>query len=259
MSGQVALAQSPNIGQKIPHVQSSRKRVKKVPFALVEYFSSENYYQANSVSEQVRRLQLHADEIDRLIVPLVYHIDYTSYPGWTDPYADPSNTELQKDYALILKAPKLVAGQAVTNGHLLTQPGQMKLLSKDIEKMLKVQPRVLLKVSSKLREQDNNVRISYEVIGVSKSKKRQYRLFCAVSEDGIERSIKSGPNGGQTLVHYGLVRAKIEKRFSRDTLKGSFALPYPKNVQIESARLTCVVKDFQTHRSLAATSDSFLQ
>lgn len=67
------------------------------PAQVVELFTSEGCSSCPPADKYVSKLQAH-DELWNGVIPVVYHVDYWDYLGWSDKFAKPEFSQLQRLY-----------------------------------------------------------------------------------------------------------------------------------------------------------------
>ncbi len=220
-------------------------------FSVVEFFSSENCLFCRDLPSLVRELESDALMNGKRVFPLVYHIDYLSYPSWKDIYANERYSERQKKYSKTLGVRRVVPGHVFINGTWDMDYRKVASVKTYAKLALASPAKVVIAQKSLMNPNGSSVKIAFAIQGLKKTR-RPYTLFTAVlSESGVIRSITEGPNNEQVFRHYGLVRAMESVRFGEDG-RGEVEIVFPDGLKKERAAVTLLVQEPDSMKLLGA-------
>lgn len=86
------------------------------PFAVIEYFTSENCLTCRANHNAVRELLEDSRREDGELLVLSYHVEYLHSTDWEDPYSRPAHLERQQKYASAFAVGHAVPGTMIVNG-----------------------------------------------------------------------------------------------------------------------------------------------
>jgi len=167
------------------------------PFVVIELFTSQGCESCPPAEAFLRELNQRKN-----IITLEYHIDYWDYIGWRDPFADPSYTQRQKDYANKMGGRYIYTPQMVFNGkthEVGSKKSAVLTMISTIEKAAnKLTPDISLTSSAGGLnyniEAQSNIKDIYNVI--------------LVGFDGEHiTKVTHGENSGESLINSNVVRS----------------------------------------------------
>lgn len=165
---------------------------------VIELFTSEGCSScppADALAAQLSRMQTPSGG---QIILLGEHVDYWNHDGWKDRFSSPQFTARQQDYAYRFKLASPYTPQVVVNGAVQLLGNDKAQLTRAVTDEANKNGTAALHVSVK---NGNTVHISGQV-----PEGRKYKLFLALTEDGLTSEVAAGENGGRTLTHAGVVR-----------------------------------------------------
>jgi hypothetical protein len=236
----------------IPITVYAQESVEKLPFALVELYTSEGCSSC-PVADQVLSALTHAAEQSReRVFTLSFHVDYWNYIGWTDPYSSAQNSNRQRQYTQTLKENSTFTPQMIINGQHSFGGYRGDLAAKHINAALDEEPPVGLKINS-VTKKNGSLIIEYALSAiVSKS-----TLNFAVSEKELSQAVSTGENAGQILNHDNVVRKFISIPVTART--SSVTIENIPAINMKNSNLTVFVQDSVSLKILAADSTALNQ
>ncbi|MBI2683085.1 MAG: DUF1223 domain-containing protein [Acidobacteriales bacterium] len=179
----------------------------RVP-VIVELFTSEGCSSCPPADALLFELEKQPVANAEIIV-LGEHVDYWNYIGWTDRFSSADFSERQSQYAgtfgldSIYTPQMVVDGAAEFNG---TSEGHARRAIAESAR----QPKAVLKLQAQPDTgAANQFKVEVSATDIPAGLKGQLRLFLAVTESGLESSVKRGENDGRVLRHTGVVRSLI--------------------------------------------------
>ena len=163
------------------------------------------------------------------LIPLAYHVDYWDYIGWKDPFGSSDFTQLQKNYATVLKERSVYTPQLIIGG-------QFGLVGSNLPKIKKIVPfaREQLiptewNIKTKLKEDDLSVNFSVSFVQPKLLKGKKIQIIAVLFENGLITQVTRGENKGKTLrsdftVRYRKNLGKVDSPYQN--LSSSFAVPW---------------------------------
>lgn len=220
-------------------------------FSLLEFFSSENCLNCRELPNLVREIESDALMNAKRVFPLVYHIDYLSYPEWKDIYEKAIFSERQTNYNRAVGSTRVLPGQVFINGNWHMDSRKVKAVKTYTTLSMASPAKVVIQLKPKMSKGGDSIRIPFVVKGLQK-RRREYMLFsAALAESGVVRSINAGPNADRVFRHYGLVRAFESARFGDDG-KGEVEFIFPSGLEKDRASITVFVQDPKTMKIMGA-------
>jgi len=211
------------------------------PFALVELFTSEGCSSCPPAEDILADVV--AQNADRRVFPIAWHVDYWNYLGWPDPYSSSRYTDRQGDYAQAAGSNQLVTPQFVINADNKTF--NQSVVFSNIETSLGVQ--MSASVTLWLDQVEPSLIVQYRVADAPPDA----HLNLVLVEGGIFSEVTAGENHGKTLYHAATVRSWITFIPPGD---GQMEVTYTPDVQLQNARLIGFVQTPGTMALHGATS-----
>ena len=169
---------------------------------LVELYTSQGCDMCPTAEKMLGALA----ERESRIVPIAFHVDYFNEP-WKDIFSDPLYSQRQMAYNQLYTKPKseeyglyytpmlMIDGRQSVNGR---DPASAEAA---IRQALARKPGVGLDVAIDVASDGRSGKATVKVTGRSAGALKSPLLVCAVlREDGVVTDIKSGENGGKSLV-----------------------------------------------------------
>jgi hypothetical protein len=179
------------------HGAAQRARPTGVP-VLVELFTSEGCSSCPPADAVLANLERTQPVRGAWIVPLAFHVDYWDGLGWPDPFAAPSFTARQRDYASL--GAGLYTPQAVIDGRADVVGSRTAALERAIAEAAALPHRAVhLAVRSKDRTLDLTARVEPSTGAASD-------VFFALVQNAARQFVPRGENAGKTLHHTAIVR-----------------------------------------------------
>lgn len=138
------------------------------------------------------------------VIALALHVDYWDYLGWKDPFASPSYTQRQRDYAMALGARRTYTPQMVVQGDVGLVGSHRDAVKMAIESMSAEPP--LVDVA--LTREGDTLRIDLASTPSGDSVRLAGPLeVVLIGYDGPHaQRIDAGENGGETLLYHNVAR-----------------------------------------------------
>jgi hypothetical protein len=158
---------------------------------LVELYTSEGCSSCPPADSWITKIRSNKD-IYKTFIPIVFHVDYWNYLGWTDVFSHARYSARQRNYASQWKAKSVFTPSIVINGQKWAgwRNGQsIPNLNKDLKGKLK------------LYGQGN----SWNIEVSEPNKLRKLTLNAVILGNNIRRKIGGGENKGKTLTHDNVV------------------------------------------------------
>lgn len=134
------------------------------------------------------------------VIPLSFHVDYWDRLGWKDPYSAHEYSQRQYKYASELKT-DVYTPQLIINGQSEMIGSDADKISSTLSKVFSEEPDATLTIQKAVPD-NGKININFEAEGNTGNA----RLNIALVEKKTTTSIKSGENGGVTLMGYNVVR-----------------------------------------------------
>ena len=215
------------------------------PFALVELFTSEGCSSCPPADALFSKTGTNAEKTGQNIFLLAYHVDYWNRGGWKDPFSKYQFTLRQENYSRVLPEKEMYTPQAVVNGENSFTGSKEDKMNESIKQALVVIPKISLSTEKDSIANDT-LYISYKI---SKSD-LNYVLRLALTEDGLNSSVKHGENEGKNLHHDHVVKIFISLDTPGKT--GQTKIPLMGNKLSEKNQLIAFVQYKQTMKILVA-------
>lgn len=160
---------------------------------LVELYSSEGCNSCPPAEQWLSTLRKHAE-----LVGLEFHVDYWDSSAWKDPFSKHAYTERQEALAKRSNNGQIYSPQIWLDGQI------WKNWPRGAPPSVEEKSPVSLSVTTSSQAP---LRATFDVggSGIADS----YRLYAAVAENGLSRSVTGGENKGKKLNHDDVVRAYV--------------------------------------------------
>lgn len=176
-------------------------------FAVVELFTSEGCSSCPPADKLLEKIQ--ADNRNKQIYILAFHVDYWDHQGWKDRFSDPAYSARQGRYAEWLNLRTIYTPQIVINGTNEYVGSNQGAILGAIAAGLEREPAKTLTLNS--RREGNRLHVSYQLTGDGKNSE----LVLALVQQTAKSNVKAGENSGRNLSHVQIVRQMLQ--FSVDT------------------------------------------
>jgi hypothetical protein len=190
---------------------------------LVELFTSEGCSSCPPADQLLSELMRTQPVSGVRIVGLSEHVDYWDHQGWKDPFSNALFTRRQQDHA----GP---AASDVYTPQVLVDGGS-GVVGSDRAAVLKAIREVAAAPKIPIAVSWANDRQAVEIVVPSDKRAARASVFLAITEDGLQSSVKRGENEGRELKHDGVTRRLTEVGRSDGT--GAFRRVVP--VSFDSA------------------------
>jgi hypothetical protein len=166
-------------------------------FAVVELFTSEGCSSCPAAEAVVAKLVAKKEEE---VYVLSYHVDYWNKLGWVDSFSKAEYTQRQNMYAARFNLNSIYTPQIVVNG-------SSEFVGSDGAKLKKAvaesdRKALISDLSITTTKTANGISISYSITG-----NEEVLLNLALVQPEATTKVKSGENGGRTLLHVNVVRS----------------------------------------------------
>ena len=170
--------------------------------ALVELYTSEGCDSCPPADAWLRKLPATGAGG---VVPLSFHVDYWDYIGWKDPFASPTFSARQREFAAITRNRVVYTPQVVLAGRDYRSWGSGTRFAADVQAINATPARATIALELAGSPPGSaELRVS---AAVPKAEDRTDAvLYVAVYENGLANRVTAGENRGATLQHDSVVR-----------------------------------------------------
>jgi hypothetical protein len=188
-----------------PHAlaQSGDASASRSP-VLVELFTSEGCSSCPPADELLSKLEAEQPVLGVEVIGLEEHVDYWNHDGWMDPYSGVEWTARQQEYVARLKGNTPYTPQMIVDG-------QNELLGNNAQAAVNVirqaaqREKVQVSVAPEAGSGDTQ-RFDVRVGRLAASGSEKVDVWLAVTERGLQTSVKGGENNGVSWQHASIVR-----------------------------------------------------
>jgi len=159
---------------------------------LVELYTAEGCSSCPPAEQWLSKLRDNAT-----IIGLEFHVDYWDDLGWRDPFADARYTARQRELAKRETRDNVYTPQIAVDGRVWKNWPKAKPPEPDEA----AAPALKMSV---LRGEEIKVKVDASAAGTLPD---TYRVYVALSENGLSTAVKAGENRGKQLDHDQVVRA----------------------------------------------------
>jgi hypothetical protein len=191
---------------------------------LVELYTSEGCNSCPPAEHWMSTLLKHPD-----LIGLEFHVDYWDDGGWHDPYSNHAYTVRQKALAKRGNHDQIFTPQIWLDGHVWS----------NWPKGSPPEPVAGNPPALRLTAESGDV-VKLQLDADATEGKATYRVYAALTENGLSEHVRAGENRGKTLDHDEVVRA----------FAGPFELPHaaaelkmPPHVDADKAAVVAFVQD----------------
>ena len=211
-----------------PQADATRADGAPVRPVLVELFTSQG---CSSCPPADALLQILADDPNRRIIPLSFHVDYWNRLGWRDPFSSAEWSERQRLYNEAMQTGRVYTPQLVIDGRRHCVGSDVKVVYRHLDDAA-VRP-VGVDIELGAQPGDGALRVTYRAElrrrdDVSVHSVASTDLLLALAETGLETPVKSGENARRVLKNDFVVRRLLRLDtlgMNKTTLSGSLDLP----------------------------------
>ncbi len=167
---------------------------------VVELFTSEGCSSCPPADELVNQLTKEAQQQNKKVFFLNFHVDYWNKLGWKDPYSSKAWSERQYSYSRVF-GDRVYTPQMVVNG-------ADEFVGSDSKKAREAIGRLSLEKSANhlMVSKVDNGNVNYTIEGSVTNK----LLYYAIVEKDLYSDIKRGENSGRKIYHESVVRSLVE-------------------------------------------------
>ena len=200
---------------------------------LVELFTSEGCSSCPPADQLLSELMRTQSVSGVRIVGLSEHVDYWDHQGWKDPFSNALFTRRQQEHAGAAPS-DVYTPQVLVDGGTGVVGSDRAAVLKAIRDAAGA-PKIPITVSW-----SGTDRKAVEIAVPADKRLARASVFLAITEDGLESSVKRGENEGRELKHDGVTRRLIEVGSANET--GAFhRIPVSIDNAWNRARLRLVV------------------
>ena len=170
-------------------------------FAVVELFTSEGCSSCPPADKLLEKIQ--ADNQNKQIYILAFHVDYWDHQGWKDRFSDAAYSARQSQYAEWLNLRTIYTPQVLVNGTSEYVGSNQGAILSAIAAGLGQEPAETLTLNG--RREADGLHVDYQLTGNEKNSE----LVLALVERTAKSNVKAGENSGRNLSHVQIVRQMI--------------------------------------------------
>ena len=229
----LALASALSLASALAHPACTARSGSERPH-LVELYTSEGCDSCPPAEHWMSSLLKHPD-----LIGLEFHVDYWDGTDWRDPFSDHAYTARQQALAKRGNRDQIYTPQIWLDGRVWqnwpkgSPPAPVDASPPTLQ--ISVEPGSPLRV---------------EVEAQAGGDATQYRVFAALSENGLSEHVRGGENRGKTLTHDSVVRA-LAGPF--DLPHAAFELKIPPRVELARASVVAFVQSERDGSIVQAT------
>jgi hypothetical protein len=180
------------------HVTNEPTSGKGKGFAVVELFTSEGCSSCPPADELIKRIQ--ADNKNKQVYILAYHVDYWDHQGWKDRFSDPEYSKRQRRYANWLNLQTVYTPQTVVNGSAEYVGSDQPAILQASSAGLNGESTNTLTLTGKIA--GDQLQVEYQQAGHEK----RSELVLALVQQSAQSNVQAGENTGRSLSHVQIVR-----------------------------------------------------
>ena len=185
--------------------RSRRESSSRTP-VVIELFTSEGCSTCPPAEALLARLERQPFEGVE-IIGFEEHVDYWNRLGWLDPYSDLDWTLRQQDYVLAFKGQGVYTPQVVVDGHKESIGSRAEEVIDSIREAARnAKSEITLAALSPMRKDGVQVKIKIGPLQGATGKDTP-EVWLALTEAGLDSSVKAGENAGKTLRHSSVLRS----------------------------------------------------
>ncbi|MGH7740409.1 MAG: DUF1223 domain-containing protein [Candidatus Eiseniibacteriota bacterium] len=217
----------------------------RVPFALVELYTSEGCSSCPPADRLLSQLDREAAQSGRNLLTLEFHVDYWNSAAWRDAFSSGAHSERQRQYAAALGS-EVYTPQAVINGRTECVGSDAGRVHRAVDAALASAPHVALAIESVT--DGGHPAVHYRLSGAEPNA----RVCAALAESGIVTRVGGGENAGREVAHGSVVREFLTRaRGQADSGELRFSAAATSE---HPRRIVVFVQDPKTLAILAAAS-----
>ncbi len=182
-------------------VKTEKEKIFK-PVAVLELFTSQGCSSCPPADALLAKTIKDAQENNKNIYALSFHVDYWNRLGWTDPFSDESYSKRQNNYVQVLGLNGAYTPQLIVNGKYEFVGSDKGALTKAVSNALQTNAEATF-IYIKAVTTPAGIKVTYQTGGDYKNCLLNFALISASETTQIKR----GENGGRTLVNENVVRA----------------------------------------------------
>lgn len=224
---------------------------------VVELFTSEGCSSCPPADALLMKFQNAQPIPGAKVIAIEEHVDYWNHDGWTDPYSSADWTQRQVDYVLKFKDKEPYTPQMIVDGQT-QMTGSQEPQARDAIQQAAGQPQTDITVAagdSSGNSQDFKIRVG-KLVG--NSDKDSAEVWLAITESGLESSVKAGENAGRDLRHAPVLRSlhKIgtAKGNGDTTFDSSTKVKFNSNWKRQNLQIVVFLQDKKSMRILGAAA-----
>ncbi len=173
---------------------------------LVELFTSEGCSTCPPADTLLSKLESLQPIDGAQIIALEEHVDYWNHDGWVDSYSSPDWTLRQQAYVDHFKGKSPFTPQMVVDGESQFVGNNAREAQTAIQEAAR-RPKTQISVTAAASEKGDVQRFEIRVENLpSPAPQEAADVWLAVTEDGLESSVKAGENAGKDLHHVATLR-----------------------------------------------------
>jgi len=215
------------------------------PFAVVELFTSEGCSSSPPADQFLMDLTKLAEDQQKRIFTLSFHVDYWNDLGWEDPFSQEQFSQRQRKYAQKLGSTTVYTPQMIVNGTHAFGGYHRELAKEHIDEALQTPPSTSVKLEV-IKHDDQFIELQYELSDITEN----LILHTALTERGIVSDVPNGENAGRTLRHDNVVR--IFDSMSLTEKKGTIKIAKPSAVHGQQSSIIVYIQNRQDMKIVGA-------
>ncbi len=186
------------------------------PVVVLELFTSQGCSSCPPADQALQALTAKAGQD---IYALSFHVDYWNRLGWQDPFSTKQFTDRQRQYDRALNS-QTYTPQLIVNGKQSLVGSNRSQIGQAVAAVQRQPASTFVGLDGQVTYVGNQAVVTYEL-----SVSGAYRINVALVQKEARTTVRTGENGGRTLVNTNVVRQF--KTLDQNGLSGSVTLPIP--------------------------------
>ena len=212
------------------------------PVVVLELFTSQG---CSSCPPADRALQELTTKVGSDVYGLSFHVDYWNRLGWQDPFSTRQFTDRQRQYDRALNS-QTYTPQLIVNGRQDIVGGNRSKIEQAIAAIQRQPASAFVGVDGQVAYTGNQAVVNYEL-----SASGPYRVNVALVQKEARTAVRTGENGGRTLVNTNVVRQF--KTLDQSGPSGSVTLPVPAGLSADQTAVIVYVQRTDSGQVVGAT------